>query len=209
MWAPLIQSYGYVAVFLGTLVEGETILVLAGYSISRGYLAPLPVLLLAVLACAMSDFFYFSLGRGYGLAITRRFPRLRRLRARGILLLREWGRPAAFLTRFAYGLRIVLPIAMGAARMKRRVFIPFNLLGSTTFVVVYVGLGYTFGEAIQGLLVRVRPYERWIILGIVLAGVLAWLIREWRLRRMRDLPEVPLPPLDGPVRPSIRRAPQS
>jgi membrane protein DedA with SNARE-associated domain len=208
MWAPLIQSYGYLAVFFGALIEGETILVLAGYSVSRGYLSMGPVLLIAIVSCAAADFFYFSLGRRYGLATTRRFPRLRRVRARAVLLLRDWGRAAAFLTRFAYGLRIVLPITMGAARMKRRVFIPFNLLGAATFSVVYVGLGYTFGETLQALLVKVRPYEKWIILGILLSGAVALVIREWRLRKLRDLPEVPLPPLDGPLRPPGRRVPQ-
>jgi membrane protein DedA with SNARE-associated domain len=200
MWVPFIQSYGYLAVFLGTLLEGETILILAGYSVSRGYLSLGPVLLIALVGGTLADFFYFSIGRRYGLAATRRFPRLRPLRARSILLLRDWGRASAFLTRFAYGLRIALPIAMGAARMRRRVFLLFNLLGSATFVVVYVGLGYTFGETIQALLVRVRPYEKWIMLGILVAGALAWTIRGWRLRRGQELPDVPLPPLDGPVR---------
>lgn len=198
MWAPFIQNYGYLAVFLGTLLEGETILVLAGYSVSRGYLMLGPVLLLAVLGASLADFAYYSIGRRYGLAATRRFPRLRPLRARSILLLRDWGKAAAFLTRFAYGLRIALPIAMGAARMKRRVFVPFNLLGAATFAIIYVGLGYTFGEAIQALLVRVRPFEKWIFVGIVLAGALSWSIYRWRLHRAREVPELPLEPLDGP-----------
>jgi hypothetical protein len=37
--ATLIQNYGYVAVFLGTLLESETVLVLAGFAAHRGYLS--------------------------------------------------------------------------------------------------------------------------------------------------------------------------
>ncbi|MGI9181485.1 MAG: DedA family protein [Longimicrobiaceae bacterium] len=181
MWAPYIQSYGYWAVLLGTILEGETVLILAGYSIHRGYLAFLPTLLLAAAGGALGDFFYFSLGRRYGPAATRKFRFLRPLRARATLLLRRWGRPTAFLTRFAYGLRIALPVTMGAARMRPAVFLPFNLLGALTFALVYLTLGYLFGEAMEELLGRVRPYERWIFLGLITTGVLIWAVRQWRL----------------------------
>ncbi len=56
----------------------------------------------------------------------------------------------------------------------------FNALGAITFVTVYLTLGYLFGETIEDLLGRVRPYER-IILGLLLLGALIWAVREWRL----------------------------
>ncbi len=61
MWAPYIQTYGYWAVLLGSILEGETILILAGYSIHRGYLDFLPTLLLAVAGGWLGDLFYLSL----------------------------------------------------------------------------------------------------------------------------------------------------
>ena len=36
--ATLIAQYGYAAVFLGALFEGESVLLLAGYAAHRGYL---------------------------------------------------------------------------------------------------------------------------------------------------------------------------
>lgn len=186
MWAPFIQTYGYWAVLLGGLFEGETILILAGYAVSRGYLEFLPVLLLAVCGGAAGDFAYFMLGRRYGPRLIRSFPTLRRLRARAILVLRRWGRFTAFITRFAYGLRIVLPVTMGAARMPTALFLTFNLLGAFTFALVYLTLGYLFGEALQELLGRVRPYERWILLGVIVTGALVWAAREWGLFRSSE-----------------------
>ena len=44
----LLQKFGYLAVFLGTFLEGETILVMAGFFAERGYLR-LP--LVVVTAC--------------------------------------------------------------------------------------------------------------------------------------------------------------
>ncbi|CAN5721470.1 DedA family protein [soil metagenome] len=186
MWAPIIQTYGYWAVLFGTIFEGETILILAGYAVSRGYLEFFPVLLLAACGGAVGDFAYFMLGRRYGPRLIRRFPRLRRVRARAILVLRRWGRFTAFITRFAYGLRIVLPITMGAARMPRVLFVTFNLLGSFAFALLYLTLGYLFGEALQELLGRVRPYERWILLGVIVTGAVIWAVREWGLFRSSE-----------------------
>jgi membrane protein DedA with SNARE-associated domain len=34
----LLQKFGYLAVFVGTFLEGETILVMAGFFAERGYL---------------------------------------------------------------------------------------------------------------------------------------------------------------------------
>lgn len=184
--APFIQQYGYAAVFLGGLLEGETVLILAGYSVSRGYLSFLPVLLLATAAGIVGDFVYFSLGRHYGPGIIRRYPGLRRVRSRAILVVRRWGRLTAFMTRFAFGLRIVLPMTMGAARMRPSLFLAFNAMGALSFAMFYVTLGYLFGELMQELLGRVRPYERWILLGVVLTGALIWAIRKWRLYHSAD-----------------------
>lgn len=178
-----IETYGYWAVFLGGIFEGETILIVAGFAISRGYLQVVPTFLLAAAGGSLGDFAYYSLGRAHGQAVIRRFPRFRRLRARAALFLRRWGRAAAFLTRFAYGLRVILPMSMGAARLRVPIFVLFNTLGSITFVTVYLTLGFLFGETIQDLLGRVRPYERWIISGLLLLGALIWAVREWRLYR--------------------------
>jgi membrane protein DedA with SNARE-associated domain len=184
--APFIQTYGYWAVFLGGIFEGETILILAGYSVSRGYLEFLPVLLLAALGGAIGDFTYFSIGRRYGPRIIRRFPSLRRVRARAVLVSRRWGRLTAFMTRFAYGLRIVLPMSMGASKMRPAVFVFFNALGALAFAAFYLTLGYLFGEALEGMIGRLRPYERWIIPGIILLGMLLWSIRRWNLFRTSE-----------------------
>ncbi|HKN11092.1 MAG TPA: hypothetical protein VJ376_16670, partial [Pseudomonadota bacterium] len=37
-FAPLIAKYGYAATFVGTLLEGETVLVVSGLAAHRGYL---------------------------------------------------------------------------------------------------------------------------------------------------------------------------
>ena len=183
MWQQWIETYGYWVLFLGAALEGETILVIAGYSVSRGYLDPLPAVLLAVAGATGSDSLYYWIGRRAGYRVLRRFPALRSIRGRAALILRRRGAATAFFTRFAYGLRFAIPMMMGASRVSPRTFHTYNLLGALAFVGVYLGIGILFGEAMQQLLGRVRPYETQIIIGLVSAGLIFWTIREYRIYR--------------------------
>ncbi len=176
-----IAAYGLWAVLLGGVLEGEAVFIAAGYAISQGYLSPVPTLLLATVGGSMGDHAFYVIGRGYGTRLVRSVPALRPLRAHAVLLLRRWGRAAAFATRFAYGLRTVLPMTMGAARYRAALFVPFNLLGAVTFAGVYLLLGYLFGEAAREVLGQMFGQEHWIVLGILSAGLLIWAVREWRL----------------------------
>jgi membrane protein DedA with SNARE-associated domain len=50
-FASAVAHYGYIAAFVGPLLEGETFLVLAGVAARRGHLA-LPLLMVAGAVCA-------------------------------------------------------------------------------------------------------------------------------------------------------------
>lgn len=186
------EKYGYLAVFVGALIEGEMAFVLAGYAASRGYLELFPTYLTAVAGGMAADSMYYFIGRFTGRRMIRAFPSLRKPRARAVLLLRRWGRATAFLTRFAYGLRIVLSVSMGAARLRLPVYLTFNLLGSLCFAVVYIALGYLFGETVSGLIQRVRPYEEWILGGVLVTGAAVWAAREWKIFHPRPEEDIPL-----------------
>lgn len=176
-----MEAWGPWVVLFGAVVEGETVLVAAGYAVSQGHLPLLPTFALAVLGATLGDHLFYLLGRSWGPQLFRRVSALRRLRARATLALRRWGRATAFASRFAYGLRIVLSVSMGAARFPIRLFLPFNLLGATAFSALYLSLGYFFGEAVEELLGRTRGWQTPVLVGIAAAGALIWIIREWRL----------------------------
>jgi membrane protein DedA with SNARE-associated domain len=183
MWESWIENYGYLAVFIGSVFEGETVLILAGYSMSRGYLDPVPTFLLAVAGGTLGDSLYYWLGRRFGDGLLRTLAVPRPFRARAKMLLRRWGRQAAFTTRFAYGLRVALPMLIGTTRMPFLLFHSVNLVAAVVFACLYLGLGFLFGEAVQEVLGRVRPYEHRILLGVICLGALIWIVREYRLFR--------------------------
>ena len=66
--AALIQQYGYAAVFVGSVLEGETMLVLAGLAAHRGYLSLQWVMAVAVAGAFLGDLICFLTGRFLGAA---------------------------------------------------------------------------------------------------------------------------------------------
>ncbi|HET7862826.1 MAG TPA: DedA family protein, partial [Burkholderiaceae bacterium] len=74
MLGTLIETHGYWVLALGCLLEGETVLVLAGFAAHRGYLDPAAVFGIAAAAGFCGDQVYFWLGRRHGPAVLTRWP---------------------------------------------------------------------------------------------------------------------------------------
>jgi membrane protein DedA with SNARE-associated domain len=87
----LIQQYGYMAVFVGSVLEGETLLLLAGLAAHRGYLRLEWIIVVAAAGAFLGDQICFLGGRLFGRPMLARWPRWRR-RSR---VLKRWSRAAA------------------------------------------------------------------------------------------------------------------
>jgi membrane protein DedA with SNARE-associated domain len=180
--APLIEQHGYTITFLGALIEGETVMILAGLAAHRGYLH-LPLLAgLAALGSFMGDQMYFFIGRRFGNRLVARFPRLEPgVRHADALLLRYAG-AAVIAVRFLYGLRVLGPIAMGMTRLKWRTFLVFNALGAILWSMCWLVVGYLLGELAGLLLGDLRRIEHWLFAGFAAAALAAVAYLHWRRR---------------------------
>lgn len=179
----LIDSYGYLAVFVGAFLEGETILALAGLAASRGYLDFLLVTALALIAGFAGDQFYFYLGRRHGSAILARFPKARARAFQFDALLARWHAPLIVAIRFMYGFRLVGPVLLGMGRVPAWKFLVYNFIGAAIWAPLIAGLGYVFGAVVQGLLDDVQDYELWLFLAIAAVGAGGVLLHRLRARR--------------------------
>src|SRR5687768_3702303 len=120
--AALLHQYGYLLIFAGTLVEGETLLMLGGYFANHGYLDLDKVILTAYAGAICGDQLFFHLGRHHAKGLLARFPRLRD-RVNVALQRVESHQVKVVLTmRFLWGLRIALPVALGLTNMNARKF---------------------------------------------------------------------------------------
>jgi membrane protein DedA with SNARE-associated domain len=181
--AVLIQTVGYPAVALGTFLEGETMLLAAGFAANRGYLELGIVMLVATLASFTSDQTFFWLGRCAGPRLTARWPRL----GAGVASLRPMieRHPVKLIlgVRFMIGLRTVGPIALGMTpALSAHRFIGLNLLAAALWAGIGSSLGYFFGRAIGWALVDVSQYQALALMTLVATVTLVWCVRSRRRR---------------------------
>jgi len=187
----LISHYGYWAVTIGTLFEGETVVILAGFAAHRGYLDIYLVVFLAFVGSFLGDQFCFYLGWRYGERLLARWPRWRPGAARARSLLRRYD--AAFIVgfRFAYGLRIISPFVIGMSGVDRIRFAALNLIAAAIWAAAMATAGFLFGHGLEVVLDEVKRYERYALAAIAAVGLVFW-IRRWLRRR---------PPPDAGPRP--------
>ena len=181
--AALIQQYGYLAVFVGSILEGETLLVLAGVAAHRGYLALEWVIVIAAAGAYLGDQVCFVIGRFFGRRVLARWPRLEPSIARADALLAR--RRGAFIVvglRFMYGLRTGGILAIAMSRMPWLRFASLNLIGALLWAPLVAGAGYLLGNAVERLLKHVQLAEYTLIAAAVIAGVAVWVIHQRRKR---------------------------
>ncbi|EDQ2286865.1 DedA family protein [Salmonella enterica subsp. arizonae] len=178
----LITHYGYAALVIGSMAEGETVTLLGGVAAHQGLLK-FPLVAAAVaLGGMMGDQLLYLLGRCYGGKILRRFPRYHTKIRRAQKMIQR--HPYLFVigTRFMYGFRVVGPLLIGASRLPPKIFLPLNILGALVWALLFTTLGYLGGEVIAPWLHDLDQHLRhgiWLILAIVLVvGVRWWLKRR-------------------------------
>jgi membrane protein DedA with SNARE-associated domain len=176
----LIETYGYYAVLVGSLLEGETILVMAGFAAHRGLLA-LPWVIVAAFAGGLcGDQIYFWLGRWHGQRVLRQFPDLGARAGRVDALLVRYGTFLILVIRFLYGLRTVGPIVIGMSSVPAAKFAALNAVGAAAWAVAIAGAGYLFGNALELVISDLKRYEEMALGLIAVAGVVIWLLRRRR-----------------------------
>ncbi|EAR6782749.1 DedA family protein [Salmonella enterica subsp. arizonae] len=178
----LITHYGYAALVIGSMAEGETVTLLGGVAAHQGLLK-FPLVAAAVaLGGMMGDQLLYLLGRCYGGKILRRFPRYHTKIRRAQKMIQR--HPYLFVigTRFMYGFRVVGPLLIGASRLPPKIFLPLNIVGALVWALLFTTLGYLGGEVIAPWLHDLDQHLRhgiWLILAIVLVvGVRWWLKRR-------------------------------
>lgn len=180
----LVAQYGPVAVFLGTFLEGETIVLVAGFLAHQGILDPLMVGAAAVAGSFCGDQLWFFLGRRHA-----DHPLVRRLTRqpvfeKALAAIEDHPRKFILSFRFIYGVRTVSPVALGLTKVKARTFLALNAVAAAVWAAVFTAIGYFFGQAVESVWGHVQAVEhRLLIIG--LAALAALLVGQAILRYRR------------------------
>jgi len=121
--------------------------------------------------------YYF--GRWRGDWARRRWPNVRRFMLRAFKIVRRHPWRSSLAVRWAYGLRLTLPIACGAARVPLAIYLIGSAVSCLTWSFIFTLLGWGFGRTALIVLGHVRRYENFLIAAIVIALAVAfWVMRK-------------------------------
>ena len=175
--AQLVQTWGYPVVFVGTLLEGETVLLLAGLAAQAGYLELPWVIATAAAGGITGEQIWFFVGRRNGERLLERFPRLRPRAERMRELLARHHLPVILSLRFLYGLRTVGPIAIGMSPVPWMRFTALDFAAAAVWAVAVASAGYAFGQVFALWLGDLKRFEHLLALALIAAGAALWWFR--------------------------------
>ncbi|MDQ3797190.1 MAG: bifunctional DedA family/phosphatase PAP2 family protein [Pseudomonadota bacterium] len=169
------------AAFLGLIVPGETIVLVAGFFASRGFLGIGNLIVLVAAGAIIGDSIGYELGRRFGrswLLSASRWVGLRNSHlARVDAFFMRHGGKAVLLGRFVGFARALVPFVAGASEMPYRHFLPYNAFGGILWSISFGLLGYFLGASWQLAEHWIGPASA-VAGGIFLAVIaLVWL---WR-----------------------------
>lgn len=182
---PLLERYGYAAVFVAIFVEGfgipapgQTLLVAAALLAARGELWLGALLATAVVASAAGNLVGFAIGRLGGHRVLERVASRERLAKMEALFERRGGVVAGF-GRFLDGLRQLSGIVAGSLDMDLVSFFAWNLAGAVAWAAFWGGGAFLFERHVTELSALFH-HARPVALALALVAVviaLRWLRR--------------------------------
>jgi membrane protein DedA with SNARE-associated domain len=188
---PMLDRYGYGAVFTAVGVEGfgipapgQTLLIAGAVTAANQQQLRIEWLLLtAFLAALLGNSLGYLIGRRGGRALLRRFRISNRHLQRVEQGFTRYGGGLIIIARFFDGLRQLNGIAAGLLEMPWWRFTLYNALGAALWVGCWGWGIYALDENLRIVLIVLRRLNPWVAM-LTLAGVGALILILWRYYRL-------------------------
>lgn len=151
-----IVTYKYAVLFPVTVVEGPIVTVIAGFLVAHDLLSFLPVYAIVVLGDLTGDVLYYAIGRwGRNNSFIMRiagYVGINEKRIKGLEQhFAEHSGKTLIIGKITHGVGSVILFASGTAKMPVGRFVWFNLLGTLPKSLLFMLIGYYFGEAYKSI----------------------------------------------------------
>ena len=173
-----IAQYGYIAIFILTFFEGESVLIAAGFLAFSGYLEVHLIIIVATVASYVGhgSFFLIALKRRETfIKFASKFIKidLQKLES----LMARYGIAAIFISQWIYGFRLMSAAVLGLSRLSTSKYFSFLLISCLIWATLCTYAGYFFGTALKDILGDIKEYEKHIAVGVLAVGFIVWFIR--------------------------------
>jgi membrane protein DedA with SNARE-associated domain len=166
---------GYLALFIGCFLEGETSLLAASFAAHRGMLEIVPVFIIAFVTTIIIDWSWFIAGRKHGKRILGKRPKWNRKLRHIYRLICKYPILILLSYRFLYGMRSIIPFTIGMSAIAYRKFMIFSLIGTFAWTMIICSAGFFFGAFLEANIDRLKEYEVEILIILIVIGIITGL----------------------------------
>ena len=181
-----ITQYGYIGLFcllmfgiVGVPVPDELIMTGAGYLIFKGYLHPVPTVVVAFTGSACGISLSYTIGRVGGTRLIGRYGHLVHVTPDKLRSIRAWferfGKWTLTFGYFITGFRHLVAIVAGTVKLEIPAFALFAYAGALLWSVTFISLGYFLGEQ-WTVISRHAETTALVVAGIVCATAAAYFL---------------------------------
>jgi membrane protein DedA with SNARE-associated domain len=175
----LERLWAYITLGAMAFVWEEASPLIGGVAAYDEHLAVLPVIFAVTLGTWVVGALLYALGRWQGIGFRKRWPKLRPVVLQAAAIVRRHPWRASLFARFAYGLRLVIPIACGAARVPMWLFLVASAISCFVWSAVFTVIGWKLGETAVQIFGHVKRYMP--LIGTVFVALM--FVGAWWMRR--------------------------
>ena len=188
----LALAVGFEAVGLPLPISAEIVVVTMGFQIYRGEANPWAVMGTVVASATVGVSVQYWIARGIGRPLLDRYGRILRIRPAHLERLERWfarrALPVVVIGRVVPAVRIIIPVVAGVARGDFRVFVPAVAAGISLWTLLYMGIGWAFGDTVEHIMTNVLADPTVaVIVAAAVGGFLAVLVVLRFRRRLAPL----------------------
>lgn len=173
-----LSTYGYVILFLYSLGGGMVAIIAAGVLSYAGKMDIYLSIIIAFIANTLGDTLLFYMSRYNKEVMKPYLKKHRRKLALSHILMKRYGDKIIFFQKFVYGIKTLIPLAIGLTKYS---FVKFNILNAISAFIWSLGLGYgsyIFGSFFMSLASAIgdNPWIAPMIIFVLLGSL--WLYFE-------------------------------
>lgn len=177
-WLFLLIAFLECVPFVGSIFPGGTLISVGGFLAAQGYFNVWEIIIFSTGGALVGDYLGYSLGRWGRPSLESSGLIKPEMIKKGEEFFRKYGNKSVFWGRFLGPTRSIVPFTAGAAQMKQRTFLFWNILSGIGWALFNVGLGYFSGNIIAVILHRLSHRLGLTILILVIIGLIYWLIKK-------------------------------
>ncbi len=165
-----IGKYGIIAVFIGTFLEGESVLIISGAMVSQSFLDPLYVWTAALLGAWTGHIVWFVIGKLFGKTsidkIADRYNFSAKVQYIYDLISKNKVKTVVLL-QYLYGVRMVGALTFGISDIKFEWFSIAELINCSIWAFIIGSIGFVLGKTVSAFS-HSAVYVVWIAISVVI-----------------------------------------